>query len=215
MSDLRTGCFVTFEGIEGVGKSTQLERAAIALAAAGRTVTKTREPGGTPVAERLREVVLSAGSEAIVPAAELMIMAAARAQHVAHVLRPALERGEVVLCDRYVDATYAYQGGGRGVADREIAALMALATADLLPDLTLLFDAPVVLALGRARRRSGSGDRIESETIEFFERVRARYLARARAEPDRFRIVDATLAEDAVTAQVNRHLGELVGGLAP
>jgi dTMP kinase len=215
MGSTRRGFFVTFEGIEGVGKSTQLERAAAVLVATGRSVTKTREPGGTPVAERLREVVLAAGRETIVPAAELMIMAAARAQHTAHVIRPALERDEVVLCDRYVDATYAYQGGGRGVEDRHIGALMALATGDLVPDLTLLFDAPVVLALGRARRRGGSGDRIEAETVEFFERVRARYLARARAEPDRFRLVDATLDEGAVAAQVDRHLGELVGGLAP
>ena len=120
-----------------------------------------------------------------------------------------------MLCDRYLDATYAYQGGGRGTDSRSIASLMELATGGLLPDLTLLFDAPVVLALGRARRRSGPGDRIEAETVDFFERVRATYLSRARAEPDRFRVIDASLAEAAVAAEVERHQLALIGGQVP
>ena len=215
MAPARHGFFVTFEGIEGVGKSTQLDRAAGGLARAGHAVRKTREPGGTPVAERLREVVLNTADEPIVPAAELLIMAAARAQHTFHLIRPLLNSGYVVLCDRYLDATYAYQGGGRGTDSRSIASLMELATGGLLPDLTLLFDAPVVLALGRARRRSGPGDRIESETVDFFERVRATYLSRARAEPDRFRVIDASLAEAAVAAEVERHLLALIGGQVP
>jgi dTMP kinase len=136
-------------------------------------------------------------------------MFAARAVHTANLVRPALERGAWVLCDRYTDATYAYQGGGRGVADREIAALAALAHPGLAPDLTLLFDAPVSVALARARGRSGNGDRIESEQLEFFERARAKYLAIARAEPDRVRVIDATRSPDEVAAAVARHLAEL------
>jgi dTMP kinase len=209
MNTVRPGRFVTFEGIEGVGKSTQVERARAALAAAGREVVTTREPGGTPLAERIRNVVLDHGEEPVPPAAELLLMFAARAVHTANLVRPALARGAWVLCDRYTDATYAYQGGGRGVPDREIAGLAALAHPGLAPDLTLLFDAPVAVALSRARGRSGAGDRIESETLEFFERARAKYLAIARSDPDRVRVIDATRPPDDVAAAVARHLAEL------
>lgn len=209
MNAVRAGRFVTFEGIEGVGKSTQVDRARAVLAARGADVVTTREPGGTPLAERIRAVVLGRGEEPVPPAAELLLMFAARAVHTANLVRPALERGAWVLCDRYTDATYAYQGGGRGVPDREIAGLATLAHPGLVPDLTLLFDAPVGLALSRARGRSGAADRIESETLEFFERARAKYLAIARAEPDRVRVIDATRTADEVAAAVARHLGEL------
>ncbi len=204
-----TGRFVTFEGIEGVGKSTQVARVRARLEASGRRVIATREPGGTPLAERIRDVVLGGTAEAVPPAAELLLMFAARAVHTANLIRPALARGDWVLCDRYTDATHAYQGGGRGVPEREIASLAALAHPGLAPDLTLLLDAPVSVALGRARARGGEADRIEGETIAFFERARARYLEIARREPDRVRIVDATRPPDDVAAAIARHLAEL------
>jgi dTMP kinase len=203
------GRFVTFEGIEGVGKTTQVERVHAHLVAAGRTVVRTREPGGTPLAERIRAVVLDAAEEPVPPAAELLLMFAARAVHTENRIRPALARGDWVLCDRYTDATYAYQGGGRGVADREIAALAALAHPGLAPDLTILLDAPVQVALARARSRTANADRIEAETVAFFERARAKYLDIARREPDRVRVVDATRTPDEVAAAVLRHLAEL------
>jgi dTMP kinase len=203
------GRFVTFEGIEGVGKTTQVERAHAHLAVAGRTVVRTREPGGTPLAERIRAVVLDAAEEPVPPAAELLLMFAARAVHTENRIRPALARGDWVLCDRYTDATYAYQGGGRGVPDREIAALAALAHPGLAPDLTILLDAPVQVALARARSRTAGADRIEAETVAFFERARAKYLEIARREPDRVRVVDATRTPDEVAAAVLRHLAEL------
>lgn len=209
MIGARRGRFVTFEGIEGVGKSTQVDRARAALVATGADVVTTREPGGTALAERIRAVVLDHGDEPVPPAAELLLMFAARAVHTANLVRPALDRGAWVLCDRYTDATYAYQGGGRGVADRDIASLAGLAHPGLAPDLTLLFDAPVAIALGRARGRSSAADRIESETLEFFERVRAKYLAIARAEPDRVRVIDATRTPDEIATAVARHLAEL------
>jgi len=186
------GRFITFEGIEGVGKSTQIERLRAALEAEGREVLATREPGGTPLAERIREVVLHERGEPVPAMAELMLMFAARAVHTENRIRPALARGAWVLCDRYSDATYAYQGGGRGIAEAEIAPLAALAQRGLRPDLTILLDAPVGLALARARSRRGTADRIEAETSAFFERVRASYLARAAAEPGRIRVIDAS-----------------------
>jgi dTMP kinase len=204
-----SGRFVTFEGIEGVGKSTQIARVRARLEAAGRRVVATREPGGTPLAERIRDVVLGSADEAVPPAAELLLMFAARAVHTANLIRPALARGDWVLCDRYTDATYAYQGGGRGMPDREIATLAALAHPGLAPDLTLLLDAPVSVALGRARARRGEADRIEQETAEFFERARAKYLEIARREPARVRIVDASRTPDEVSAAIERHLAEL------
>jgi dTMP kinase len=205
-----TGRFVTFEGIEGVGKSTQVALARDRLAAAGRRVVATREPGGTPLAERIRAVVLGGGDEPVPAAAELLLMFAARAVHTANLIRPALARGDWVLCDRYTDATRAYQGGGRGVPAEEIESLAALAHPGLAPDLTILLDAPVTLALGRARARGGAADRIEQEAAAFFERVRARYLELARREPDRIRVVDATRTADEVAQAVARHLAELV-----
>ena len=211
----RAGWFVTFEGIEGVGKSTQVALARDVLEARGVEVVTTREPGGTPLAEALRALVLGRGTEPVTPAAELMIMYAARAQHTANLIRPALARGAVVLCDRYGDASYAYQGGGRGVGDALIAPLATLAQDGLVPDLTLLFDAPVTVALARARSRSGAGDRIEAETVAFFERVRAKYLERARAEPDRFRVLDATRPVEQLGALVATALEALLAGRRP
>lgn len=201
------GRFLTLEGIEGAGKSTVAAALATAMRARGITVVATREPGGTPLAERLREVVLQRGAETLSPQAETLLMFAARAVHVDNLIRPALARGEWVICDRYTDATRAYQGGGRGVASPFIETLSRETVGGLTPDLTLLLDLPVETGLQRAhaRRRAkgategGGGehgdspDRFEAEAVVFFERVRERYLAIAAAEPQRVRILEATL----------------------
>lgn len=209
---MRQGRFITFEGIEGVGKSTQLERLQAALEADGHEVVATREPGGTPLAERIRELVLHETAEPVPVAAELLLMFAARAVHTENRLRPALARGAWVLCDRYTDATYAYQGGGRGVADADIEPLARLAQRGLVPDLTILLDAPIATALARARSRRGRADRIEAEAAAFFERVRARYLALAAAAPERIAVIDASRDLEAVAADVARAVGRLRSG---
>lgn len=198
------GRFITLEGIEGSGKSTLTAGLAALLRARGSRVLTTREPGGTPLAERLREVVLQRGEEQLSPAAETLLMFAARAVHVDNLVRPALAGGQWVLCDRYIDATRAYQGGGRGVSRELIETLSRETLGGLMPDLTLLLDLPVETGLQRAHaRRSAQGgrgssadtgpDRFESETVAFFERVRARYLEIAAAEPQRVRILDGSL----------------------
>jgi dTMP kinase len=185
--------FLTLEGIEGAGKSTVAQLARAWLSRAGRSVQLTREPGGTPLAERLRQIVLEKGPEPVSALAETLVMFAARAQHVAGVIRPALARGEWVVCDRFTDATRAYQGSGRGVDLGLIDTLARAVHGDLTPDCTLLLDLPPQMGLARARARPGHGsDRFEAETVRFFENVREGYLALARAEPQRFRIIDAT-----------------------
>jgi dTMP kinase len=193
--------FVTFEGIEGVGKSTQV--AALGAALRERSVAHlvTREPGGTPLAERIRGLVLAAGDEAVPPAGELLLMFAARAVHLANLIEPALGAGRWVLCDRFTDATYAYQGGGRGVDIPFIAALEGFVQGSRRPDLTLLLDMPVERALARARQRNAAAapDRFETERATFFERVRAAYLARAAAAPGRCVVIDAGSEPAAVT----------------
>jgi dTMP kinase len=201
------GRFITLEGIEGAGKSTVAATLVDGLRARGIRVVASREPGGTPLAERLREVVLQKGAEILSPEAETLLMFAARAVHVDNVLRPALARGDWVLCDRYTDATRAYQGGGRGVATSFIETLSREVLGGLTPDLTLLLDLPVETGLQRAHARrmaragtvggtslDGGPDRFESETLAFFERVRARYLEIAATEPQRVRVLDATAA---------------------
>jgi dTMP kinase len=185
------GRFITLEGIEGAGKSTVARFAEDWLSAHGLKVVRTREPGGTPLAERIRGVVLDRTVEPIPPEAELLLMFAARAVHLASLIRPALARGEWVLCDRFTDATRAYQGGGRGIDGRLIEQLAATVHGDLMPDCTLLLDLPVAQGLERARRRSAVGDRFEQEQGLFFERVRAAYLDIAAREPQRVRIIDA------------------------
>jgi dTMP kinase len=208
------GKFITFEGGEGVGKSTQLQRVAAWLQSRGLDVVMTREPGGTPRAERLRTILLERGDEPMPVSAELLLMFAARATHLANLIEPAVARGAWVLCDRFTDATYAYQGGGRGVAEHDIDALVSIVHPRRQPDLTVLLDAPVDLGLGRAGRRNGSDgpDRFETERREFFERVRAHYLARASREPGRFRVVDASGDVDAVETAVRASLDPLVRG---
>ena len=194
------GRFITLEGTEGVGKSTHLDRVRTLLESHGLQVVTTREPGGTPRAERLRELVLqpqsaSPDTESIAPPAELLLIFAARALHLDNLIRPALERGRWVLCDRFTDASYAYQGGGRGVDRGHIRALEEWIVGPTRPDLTLLLDAPLEVAAARAGRRNrneGGADRFEGEAGDFFRRVREAYLDIAAAEPGRVRVIDAT-----------------------
>jgi len=185
------GRFITLEGIEGAGKSTVAAQMRERLAERGVTVRLTREPGGTPLAERLRALALEPGEEHLAPEAETLLMFAARRIHVDNLIRPALERGEWVLCDRYTDATRAYQGGGRGVPADFIESLARIVHADVEPDLTLLLDLPPALGLARAAARRGAKDRFESENSAFFGRVRASYLEIARTER-RVVVIDAS-----------------------
>jgi len=188
------GRFLTIEGIEGVGKTTQVARLSAALSGRGIAHIVTREPGGTPLAEKIREIVLdSARDEALPPTAELLLMFAARAVHLANHIEPHLQAGRWVVCDRFTDATYAYQGGGRRLNADHIRQLETLVQGTRRPDLTVLLDAPVEQALKRARQRNSGApaDRFESERSEFFERVRAAYRARAAAEPRRIAAIDA------------------------
>jgi dTMP kinase len=203
---MQTGKFITIEGGEGVGKSTQVPLLSQYLGACGRVVVTTREPGGTPRAEQIRELLLQVSAEAMPPVCELLLMFAARASHLDNLIRPALQRGEWVVCDRFTDATYAYQGGGRGMAEQHIAALERMVQAELRPDLTLLLDAPESVAVLRAQQRDqarGRTDRFEHERLDFFQRVRQAYLQRAQRDPQRFVVIDAT-AEPQVVAQAIR-----------
>lgn len=198
---------VTFEGIEGSGKSTQARRAADFLRAGGREVLLEREPGGTAIGARLREVLLDPASRALDPFSELLLMEADRRQHVAEVLEPALARGALVLCDRFNDATFAYQGGGRGLPGEIVAAIDGWAVRGLVPARTLLFDCPVDVGLARAKRRDGDATpRFEAEDRAFHERVRAAYLAIAAREPQRVQVIDTTRPPDVVFADVRRRL---------
>jgi dTMP kinase len=208
------GRFVTFEGGEGAGKSTQITQAAAWLRGRGVEVVVTREPGGTPRAERLRAMLLEHDAEPMPQACELLLMFAARVTHVDNLVRPAVARGAWVLCDRFTDATYAYQGGGRGLPVAQIDALAGIAHPDLWPDLTLLLDLPVDAGLARASLRNGDDgpDRFEAEQRAFFERVRGTYLARARQDPGRFRVIDAARPVDDVSADVRAAVEHLLAG---
>jgi dTMP kinase len=200
------GYFITLEGIEGAGKSTVARYVLEWLQARGERAVLTREPGGTPLAERVRELVLKPDGEAIPAEAEMLLMFAARSLHLANLIRPALARGEWVICDRFTDATRAYQGGGRGLERTAIESLARLVHADLQPDLTLLLDLPVATGMARAQARRGQTDRFEREQAAFFERVRAAYLELARTDPRRFCIVDASRDLPAVQASVAQAL---------
>jgi dTMP kinase len=207
---MKRGRFITIEGGEGAGKSTMMERVADWLERHGHRVVRTREPGGTALAEKLRDILLDRNSDGLADQAELLLVFAARAQHLAELIRPALRRGDTVLCDRFTDATWAYQGGGRGLPAGEIAALEELVHGDLQPDLTLFLDLPVEQGLRRASNRSAS-DRFEIESLPFFERVRAAYLDRAAAAGGRFARIDAAGPVESVWAQVEQVLQERVG----
>jgi dTMP kinase len=201
--------FITFEGIEGSGKSTQLRRLALWL---GARAVLTREPGGTAIGRGVREVLLDPANRAMSPMAELLLYFADRAQNVAEVIRPALADGRVVLCDRHVESSLAYQGYGRGLPLEAIRQLAALATGGLRPDLIVLVDVPVATGLARVGRR-GAQDRLESEVVEFHERVREGFAALMAEEPARWLRLDGTPHEDAVFATLRRELA--VRGLVP
>ncbi|MGD8642935.1 MAG: dTMP kinase [Chromatiales bacterium] len=203
------GRFITVEGTEGVGKSTQLQFIEHHLSEHGLSVKLTREPGGTAISEAIRGILLSPELPAMHENTELLLMFAARSEHLHRLIVPALERGEWVVCDRFTDATYAYQGGGRGVSSDRIGMLENWVQGSLRPDATILLDAPVEVGLARARRRSVE-DRFEQETRVFFERVRGRYHELVREHPQRFWLVDAARPEDAVRDSIGRILDELV-----
>jgi dTMP kinase len=198
------GRFLTIEGIEGVGKSTQVARLSEALRQRSIAHVVTREPGGTPLAEKIRDIGLSERNDSRPPAAELLLMFAARAVHLANHVEPHLKAGRWVVCDRFTDATYAYQGGGRGLNVDHIRQLETMVQGTRRPDLTVLLDAPVEQALRRARQRNAgaAADRFESERAEFFERVREAYRARAAAEPGRIIPIEAQHSADVVAARV-------------
>ncbi len=206
---MSTGKFITLEGGEGAGKSTCIPLIEEQLKRAGHDVLLTREPGGTELAERIREILLTPTDMPIHEDTELLLMFAARAQHINEKILPALKQGKFVLCDRFTDATYAYQGGGRGIAKQRIEALEQWVQGDLRPDLTLLFDIPVADGLARANSRSDP-DRFEQEKLDFFERVRQAYLDQANAQPDRFRIIDASRSLDDVTSQLSGIISEFL-----
>ncbi len=207
-SDAPRGVFITFEGGEGAGKSTQIARLAATLRAqGGREVVTTREPGGTKRAEGFREALLRGVAKPFGPFAEALMFAAARIDHVDGLIRPALARGAIVLCDRFADSTRAYQGAAGGLDPALIASLERVTLEGLRPDLTLILDMPAEGGLARARRRSGEGqeegpDRFEAEALSFHERLRAAFLAIAEAEPARCRVIDAQPGPDAVEAAI-------------
>ncbi len=204
-----SGLFITLEGPEGAGKSTNRDYLARHLRDRGLDVLLTREPGGTPLAERIRELLLAPSDEKMHADTELLLVFAARAQHLAEVIRPALARGAVVLCDRFTDATYAYQGGGRGLGVERIATLERFVQEGLQPDLTLLFDLPVEVGLSRAAAR-GRLDRFEQEGQGFFEAVRQAYLDRAKADPQRYCLIDAAQPLPAVQQALDGLVGQIV-----
>lgn len=208
-------CFITLEGIEGCGKTTQLRLLARRLEGLGHRVTVTREPGGCPIADQVRNILLDAGNSAMVPLAELFLYAAARAQHVSEVIAPALDAGGIVLCDRFTDATVAYQGWGRGLDLAVIDQLNRLATTGVRPHMTLLLDCSAETGLSRAFSRingttGAREERFELESLQFHRRVREGYLELARREPDRFLVIDASLGieetEEAIASAVLERL---------
>jgi dTMP kinase len=201
------GRFITLEGSEGSGKSTNLAFIHQQLQAAGLDVVLTREPGGTPLGEQIRELLLDHRQQAMHSDTELLLMFAARAQHIREVILPALERGQWVLCDRFTDATYAYQGAGRGIDEGRIGQLEQWVQGDLRPDLTFFLDLPVSQGLARAGER-GEPDRFEREQIDFFERVRQGYLAQAAGHPQRYRLVDASVPLEQVQAQLTQQISD-------
>jgi len=206
------GKFITLEGLEGSGKSTQIAVLEQHLKERGIPVVVTREPGGTPLAERLREIVLNPGQERISPVSELLIMFAARAVHLDNLIRPQLEQGTWILCDRFTDASFAYQGAGRGISEEFIATLEMLVQGALQPDLTYLLDLPVNVGLKRAAARRGRSapDRFEQEDPAFFERVRARFLELARRHRQRIKVIDADRPQAEVSAALLKTLDALL-----
>lgn len=204
------GSFISIEGGEGAGKSTMMARMASWLESKGHRVIRTREPGGTVLAEKIRAILLDDTHMALSSQAELLLLFASRAQHLHELIRPALARGETVLCDRFTDATWAYQGGGRQLPAGLIADLEQMVHGDLQPDLTLLLDLPVEVGLERASRRSAA-DRFEQESARFFERVRQAYLDRAAVHSSRFAVIDAALEPEQVWSRIEQVLEKRLG----
>lgn len=202
------GKFITIEGVEGVGKTTSIAFIEAYFKQAGQDIILTREPGGTPLAESIRDLLLDARQTSMTDDTELLLMFAARAQHMSEKIMPALETGQWVICDRFTDATYAYQGGGRGIDKTRIACLEDWVQGDLRPDMTLLLDLPVAEGLKRAGQRSAP-DRFEQEKQAFFERVRTSYLEMASQAPARYRIIDASGTIDEVQSRIKAVLDEL------
>jgi len=202
------GRFITVEGIEGVGKSTNLGFVSSELRRAGHTVVETREPGGTPLGERIRELLLTPESR-IAPMTELLLMFAARAAHLEEIIRPALSSGKWVVCDRFTDASHAYQGGGRGLPAHTIDTLATVVQGELRPDLTLLLDVPLDVSAARQAGR-GQRDRFEQESAEFFQRVRQAYLDLATRDSGRIRVIDASRPLATVQADIRRALGSVL-----
>ncbi|MDQ7030968.1 MAG: dTMP kinase [Ardenticatenia bacterium] len=199
------GAFITFEGPEGAGKSTVARRIATRLSGIGHRVILTREPGGTPIGDQIRHILLAHHNVDMTPEAEILLFSASRAQLVRQVIRPALAEGTIVLCDRYADSTLAYQGYGRGLDVHLLRRITAFATDDLRPDLTVLLDVPPEVGLARRRQASQAGkewNRLDSEELDFYRRVRAGYLALAQEEPARWRVVDAAGPLDSVVDEV-------------
>ena len=209
MQQEKKGLFISVEGGEGVGKTTNLEFIIDYLRKKAVPVVSTREPGGTPLSEEIRELLLKPRDENVSEVTELLMMFAARAQHLKQKILPALEGGDWVVCDRFTDATYAYQGGGRGMELNKIAVLENLVQGDLRPDRVILLDLPVEIGMDRARKR-GELDRFESQRIEFFQRVRSAYLQRAAEQPQAYRIIDASLTLDKVQQQIQIVLDDLI-----
>lgn len=210
MNHLNKGFFISLEGGEGAGKSTQNKHIVDWLAGQGLEVVEAREPGGTVVSEQIRRVLLDTRNAGLGATAELLLMFAARSQLVEEVILPALAEGKVIVCDRFADASYAYQGGGRQLGSETVEVVEKLVLKDLQPDLTLLFDIPVEEGMKRVAGR-GEADRFEIESVRFFERVRTAYLDRAKANPQRFRIIDASLGQAGVWLQVKTILQEKLG----
>ncbi|MFP5350464.1 MAG: dTMP kinase [Gammaproteobacteria bacterium] len=206
---MQRGVFITLEGGEGAGKSTQIAAVEQWVRDTGHALIVTREPGGTELGERIRQLLLDARGS-MTSETETLLMFAARAEHVARVIRPALEQGKWVVCDRFTDATYAYQGGGRGLASARIALLEDWVQGELRPDLTLVLDVPVDVGMGRVGQR-GALDRFEQESHQFFDRVRKAYHAAAAREPNRVRLIDATAAPAEVSARIRQILSERFG----
>lgn len=202
------GIFITLEGADGCGKSTQAELLSEVLLARGREVVRLREPGGTPISEKIRALLLDSANAEMVPETELLLYEASRAQLTRQVIEPALERGAVVLCDRYYDSTYAYQAGGRGLDETIVRQSNVLGSCGRVPDRTLVLDLDP--AIGYARATAGGADRMEAEGLAFQERVRAAYLRLADEEPARVRVVDAAGEKDAVTARLVSALEDLL-----
>jgi dTMP kinase len=206
----RRGIFLTIEGIEGVGKSTAVKFIQTYLGHAQQDFVVTREPGGTVIAEQIRQVLLKPNAdETMVPETELLLMFASRAQHIASIIKPGLDAGKWVVSDRFVDASFAYQGGGRGFDLAQIQILSKWVVGDLMPDATILLDAPTNVGMSRAKRR-GSQDRIEQEKIDFFERVRAAYLNLAKNDAQRFHVIDAAQPLAKVQENIKKVLDTLI-----